>query len=209
MGGITRQRSGQDGVTLNGAVRRTVGECSNPRVASLVVAARRGDAAAWEGLYRVVHPQLLAYARHALGNADDAREAVSETMARAVAGIGKLSVDAHFTAWVHGILRYVVIDMHRANDRTRAARDDHELDDVISLDAEPAEVTLAGEEAADMRAAFAALPAADREVLALRVVAGLSAEDVAAVLGKRAGAVRMAQSRALGKLRMAMESTAR
>ena len=69
-----------------------------------------------------------------------------------------------------------------------------------------AEVTLADEEAADLRAAFAALPAADREVLALRVIAGLSADDVARVLGKRAGAVRMAQSRALGKLRSALAS---
>ena len=52
-----------------------------------------------------------------------------------------------------------------------------------------------------MRQAFARLSDADRELLELRVVAGLSAEEAAAVLGRRPGAVRMAQSRALTRLR--------
>ena len=52
-----------------------------------------------------------------------------------------------------------------------------------------------------MRRAFGRLRAEDQELLELRVVAGLSAEQVAAVQGRRAGAVRMAQSRALSRLR--------
>ena len=56
-----------------------------------------------------------------------------------------------------------------------------------------------------MRAAFERLGDEDREVLELRVVAGLSAEEVGNVLGKRAGAVRMAQSRALERLRRELD----
>lgn len=56
-----------------------------------------------------------------------------------------------------------------------------------------------------MRAAFAKLSKADRELLELRVVAGLSSEDAAAALGKKPGAVRMAQARALEKLRAHLE----
>ena len=52
-----------------------------------------------------------------------------------------------------------------------------------------------------MREAYTRLSDDDREVLDLRVVAGLSADEVAAVLGKQPGAVRMAQSRALERLR--------
>ena len=43
-------------------------------------------------------------------------------------------------------------------------------------------------------AAFATLDPDDQEVLELRVVAGLSSEEVAAALGKRPGAIRIAQS---------------
>lgn len=52
-----------------------------------------------------------------------------------------------------------------------------------------------------LRVAFAGLPEPDRELLGLRVVACLDAETTARVLGKRPGAIRMAQSRALGRLR--------
>jgi len=57
-----------------------------------------------------------------------------------------------------------------------------------------------------MRAAFALLSADERELLELRVVGGLSAEEVAAALGKRAGAVRTAQYRALAHLRRILET---
>lgn len=52
-----------------------------------------------------------------------------------------------------------------------------------------------------MRSAFRRLSPEDQEVLELRVVAGLSADGVGEVLGRRSGAVRMAQSRALGRFR--------
>jgi RNA polymerase sigma-70 factor (ECF subfamily) len=48
-------------------------------------------------------------------------------------------------------------------------------------------------------------PAADRELLELRVMAGLSSEQTAAVLGRTPGAVRTAQSRALARLRQLLE----
>ncbi|MBV9285708.1 MAG: hypothetical protein JO176_13890, partial [Acidimicrobiia bacterium] len=57
------------------------------------------------------------------------------------------------------------------------------------------------EEAAAVRKAFGRLADGDRELLELRVVGGLSAEETAEALGRRPGAVRMAQSRALGRLR--------
>jgi len=56
-----------------------------------------------------------------------------------------------------------------------------------------------------VRRCFSLLSEKERELLELRVVAGLSAEQVAAVLKKRPGAVRSAQSRALAHLRTLME----
>jgi RNA polymerase sigma-70 factor (ECF subfamily) len=45
------------------------------------------------------------------------------------------------------------------------------------------------------------LPAKHREILVLRLVVGLSAEETAAAVGSTAGAVRVAQHRALAKLK--------
>ncbi|MFT3767472.1 MAG: sigma factor-like helix-turn-helix DNA-binding protein [Minicystis sp.] len=64
---------------------------------------------------------------------------------------------------------------------------------------------LGAEASSAVRAAFHRLSAFDQEVLELRVVAGLSSDEVAAVLGKKSGAVRMAQARALERLRELLE----
>jgi RNA polymerase sigma-70 factor (ECF subfamily) len=166
---------------------------------SLVERASAGDADAWEALYRRAYPGMLGYASRRLG-ADRGADAVAEAMARAVARIGTFRWHgAGFDAWLYGILRHVVLDAHRARARESRRRvpTDGEL-------AGPLEHVLAGEEARAVRAAFATLDPNDQEILELRVVAGLSAEEVGRVVGRRAGAVRMAQSRALAALRRAM-----
>jgi RNA polymerase sigma-70 factor, ECF subfamily len=56
-----------------------------------------------------------------------------------------------------------------------------------------------------MRLAFERLAPEERELLELRVQGGLSSEEVGKLLGKRPGAVRMAQVRALQRLRREWE----
>lgn len=163
--------------------------------ADLVERAKRGDGGAWERLYQRIHPRLLAYASRRLDR-EAARDAVGETMSRAVASIDRFRWRGMtFDAWLFGILRHVVIDAQRAAGRPPRGWPE------ATAPVEPLDSVLAGEEAAAVRAAFERLSANDRELLELRVVAGLPAEEVAAVLGKRPGAVRMAQSRALARLR--------
>ena len=164
----------------------------------LVERARARDRDAWETLYRRAYPRLLAYAMRRL-DPDRARDAVSETMARAVAGIGRYQAvpgTGGFDGWLFGICRHVVLDAQRAAGHRGYAPPAEEVSH-----ADPVEGLVSAEEAAAVRAAFARLSDGDRELLELRVLSGLSAEDTATALGRRPGAVRMAQSRALGRLR--------
>lgn len=160
--------------------------------------ARDGDSDAWEDLYRRAYPRLLAYAQRRLPGPEEARDAVSEAMARAVASIHRFrSRGAGFDAWLYGILRHVVLDAQRA--QQRKSHDD--VPEILDQSPQPADRLVHQEEAESMRAAFSRLRPADQELLELRVVAGLRAEEAAKVLGRRAGAVRMAQARALERLR--------
>lgn len=184
------------GVTLAGLVRQTGQVMTQDQLEALVARAGRADPDAWEALYRRAHPGLMAYASRRL-DPERAREAVAETMARAIAKIDRFEWrGGGFDAWLYGILRHVVLDAHRARgrERDRRPRDEPRW-------ADPLEHAVDNEDAREVRAAFTRLPADDREVLELRVVAGLSAEEVGEVLGKKPGAVRMAQSRALARLR--------
>ncbi|MBV8385960.1 MAG: sigma-70 family RNA polymerase sigma factor [Acidimicrobiia bacterium] len=167
-------------------------------IGDLVERARTADRDAWEALYRRAYPRLLAYAMRRL-DADGARDAVSETMVRAVSGIRRyqpISGTGGFDGWLFGICRHVVLDAQRAAGRRGYALPPEEVNHV-----DPIEGLVSAEEAAAVRKAFGRLSDGDRELLELRVVGGLSAEETAEALGRRPGAVRMAQSRALGRLR--------
>jgi RNA polymerase sigma-70 factor (ECF subfamily) len=163
--------------------------------------ARTGDADAWEALYRHAYPRLLAYARRRLAKPDDAEDAVSETMTRAVDRVGDFRWrDGGFEAWLFVICRNIVYEINRRQGRSLPAA-------WAPPDPLPEELVLEGEEAAGIRAAFAKLNPEEREILELRVVGDLGAKQVGRLLGKSASAVRMAQSRALARLRDMMQET--
>jgi len=175
----------------------------DPDEADLVAAARAGDEDAWEVLYRRAYPRLRAYLARRLGPGEG-EDAVHETMTRAVAGLDRYQVGpAGFDGWLFGIARHVSADHHRRQARSKRRAVAMAPDPQAS--GEPDEGLVVSEEHAQVRRAFQALSEGDRELLELRVVAGLSAEQVAAVLRRRPGAVRTAQSRALARLREQLE----
>jgi len=168
--------------------------------------ARQGDEDAWEHLYRQVYPRLRAFLGRRMGT-DDADDAVNETMARAVAGIDDFRFGpAGFDGWVFGIARNVIAEHYRqAGRRQRQVVAGQQ----VAVDTDPPALPEEGLERQDdrdrVRRQFHRLSPAEQELLELRVVAELSADEVATVLGKRPGAVRTAQSRALGHLRRLVE----
>lgn len=170
-------------------------------VRALVARAVRHDPDAWEVLYRRAYPGLHAYARRRLPSDQAADDAVSETMIRALDRMTSFTWQgAGFDAWLTGILRNVVHEAHRRQSRPLpvAAFADRSTSG-------PLEQVIDRDDHARMRAAFERLAPQEQELLELRVVQGLTAEGVGEVLGRGAGAIRMAQSRALGRLRTLFE----
>lgn len=113
-----------------------------------------------------------------------------------------------FAAFVYGIAGHKVADAQRAGFRDRSDATD-DLPDRADDGIGPEDAAVAAAEAAAAAALLDRLPPAHRELLLLRVVAGLSAEETGAALGMSPGAVRVAQHRALARLRtLSAESTA-
>jgi len=174
----------------------------------MVNAARQGDDAAWETLYLSLYPRLRAFFVRRLG-LEYADDAVSETLTRAVASIDRFEwSEAGFDGWVFGIARHVSVDHHRNVDRVRRYRHIGRLfsggktDGTAPVDQD----VVIGEDQALIRRLFTRLSRDEQEVLELRVIAGLSSEQVGEALGRKPGAVRTAQSRALAHLRELMDA---
>ena len=106
-----------------------------------------------------------------------------------------------FAAFVYGIAGNKVADAQRSVFRDRSEATDllpERADEAPS----PEDAAVSAVQAEQARALLAMLPPAQRELLVLRVVAGLSAEETGAALDMSPGAVRVAQHRALARLRV-------
>lgn len=111
-----------------------------------------------------------------------------------------------FLAFVYGIAAHKVADAHRAAARNRSDPTDV-VPERFSTAAGPEQMALDSEASARMNKLLAVLPEKQREILILRVVVGMSAEETAEAVGSTAGAVRVAQHRALARLKQEITAT--
>ncbi len=160
----------------------------------VLAAAQHGSEWAWGQILAELGPPIQSYAR-SQGIADP-EDLLGQVLEGLVRGIDRFKgTETAFRSWAFTIAHSRIIDGRRKKSR-RPAMADREVPDVAGPDndAHEASATLSREQALAM---LDGLPEKQREVLALRVVAGLSVEETARVLKKRPGAVRVAMHRAL------------
>ena len=174
------------------------------RLAELTTRAVRGQPAAIESLLEHIRPMVVRYCQARLGRttghyhgADDVAQEVCIAVFAALPRYRDMG--RPFASFVFGIASHKVADAVRA--AARLAVPTEELPDRPDEQPGPEETVVAWLEAQRARALLARLPAHLRELLILRMVSGLSAEETGNVLGMSAGAVRVAQHRALARLR--------
>lgn len=180
--------------------------------AELVRRAVRGDTDAVETLLASLRPAIMRYCRARLGRidgryttADDVAQEVCLGVLRSLPGFRDSG--RPFSAYVFAIAANKVADALRAavRDRTVASADD--LTEHADTAPGPEQVAERADVGRRLNQLLRRLPPTHREIVVLRVAVGLSAEDVGAVVGMSAGAVRVAQSRALARLRTLADTT--
>lgn len=176
---------------------------------SLAVA---GDQQAIGTLLTQVRPSLVRYCRARLGRAHGSYEAADdvaqEVLLAVLTALPRYRDEGRpFAAFVYGIAAHKVADHHRAAVRRPLPVAD--VPESADRALGPEDLAMRAADADAARALLDRLPDAQRELILLRVAAGLSAEETGAVLGMTAGAVRVAQHRALTKLRALAQGGAR
>ena len=173
----------------------------------LVRAAAAGDREAVGRLLAVVRSYVVRYCRARLGpsNRSLAVDDVAQEVCLAVlTGLPGYRFEGKpFLAFVYGVAAHKVIDAHRAATRTRWDLD-VEIPDPADTTEGPEQRALRAELSGELRRLLDELPDTQREILVLRAALGLSAEETAATVGSTPGAVRVAQHRALARLRRAL-----
>lgn len=182
-------------------------------IGALVRRATEGDERATHDLLALVHPLALRYCRTKLSRLPgDARHFVDD-LAQEVCLAVLCALPRYrdtgkpFEAFVVAIAAHKVADLQRAAMRhpgsTAVPSDEmpEQPDDSLG----PEERALLSSDAAWAKKLLANLPEHQRELVLLRVAVGLTAEETGQVLGMSPGAVRVAQHRALSRLRALAE----
>lgn len=194
--------------TSGGPVTPVASAAIDPTKASsplreLVEAARGADPTGVEALLAKVRQIALRYARARLGSfgAVDLAQDVAQEVCVAVLSALPTYADrgVPFEAFVYAIASNKVRDVQRG--LFRSPEPVAEVPERVDAAPTPEAHAVRRDEVARVVRAMAGLPEQQREIIILRVAVGLTSEETAAALGMTAGAVRVAQHRALTTLR--------
>lgn len=158
-----------------------------------------GDEASFARLWRDNHPPLLRYLRVIVGDAAD--DIASEVWLEVAKGLRKFrGGEPEFRGWIFTTARRRLIDRRRYDARHPVwlTGEASELDSAAGDDAASAALDrISTENALEL---IATLPRDQAEIIVLRVIAGMDTAQVAQIVGKRTGAVRVAAHRGLRTL---------
>lgn len=180
------------------------GEASGPdqeELRRLVQEASRGDGEAFGKLYDLHLDSVYRYVYYKVGNQAEAEDLTAQLFAKAWEAMPRYQWrDIPFSHWLMRLARNAVIDHYRT------ARSHGELDEaLVSEELGPQGEYLRAERARELTQALRKLPEEQRTVISLRFIEGLDYPEVAAIMGKSLGALRVAQHRALATLRRTLD----
>jgi RNA polymerase sigma-70 factor (ECF subfamily) len=170
---------------------------------ALLEAARAGDRAAIAQLLRAWEPRLYRFGLRMCGDAESAREVLQDTLLAALKGVHHFRGEAALSTWFFALARSFCVRQRRNTHQPLGEAEEKALPDQGAL---PDAQTHARELGEVLQAALLTLKPEQREVVVLKDVEGLSAEDIAAVLQEDVTAVKSRLHRARVELRTTLRA---
>ncbi|SDN67694.1 RNA polymerase sigma-70 factor, ECF subfamily [Klenkia soli] len=167
---------------------------------ALVEQAQAGDAEAFGRLYDRYADMVFRFLYHRVTDRQTAEDFTSETFVRALRRIDSLSFQGRDVgAWLVTIARNIVLD-HVKSSRFRLEVTIGDMRDADRVTDGPEDAVLQNLTNAELLACVAQLGDEQRECIALRFLQGLSVAETAAAMGKKDGAIKALQHRAVKRL---------
>lgn len=167
-----------------------------------VCAAQRGDAGAFERLYRANSSRVYALCLRMTADPVRAAELTQDVFVRAWEKLASFEGKSAFSTWLHRLAVNQVLGSHRSAARHRARLVD---DGAAELEVVPTRCAPAGMRL-DLERAIATLPEGSRTVFVLHDVEGYTHDEIARMTGRSEGTSKSLLSRARRLLRVQLEA---
>lgn len=168
---------------------------------SIVRRAARGDGKAHEIIYRAFSPPVYSVGLRFTRVPAHAEDLLQETFVEVIRSIGKFRGEAPLGSWIRRIAVSKALMFLRSAWHARGQSLDDDWDDTTPGRAESHGVSGRPDEALDLDAALANLPAVSRAVVWLHDVEGFTHKEIAGLLGKTESFSKSQLSRAYQRLR--------
>lgn len=169
----------------------------------LMVRVRAGETEAVAELYERHARALLTFLTRLTGDRELGEDLLQETFIRLYRSRREYEATGRFRAFLFTIARRLVIDWRRR--RKAIWIEESETLETLAAPGRAEDRAEARDLAERLDAALRRLPASQREIVLLARYAGLSAEEIARVMGSTPGAVRVGLHRALRHLKSSIE----
>jgi RNA polymerase sigma-70 factor (ECF subfamily) len=164
------------------------------RESQLTARARQGDKEAYGDLYELYLDEIYGYIYYRVSNRADAEDLTEQVFLKAWENLSNYRGDVPFKAWLYRIARNATVDHYR----TRKQSVPLDLNEpIMDKQEQPEQKALNRETALRLNGAIAKLSTLHQDVIILRFVNGHSTEEIAQILERSTGAVRVLQHRAL------------
>ncbi len=165
--------------------------------------AQAGDATCFGQLYDHYATPIYRFIAIKVGTRQEAEDLMHEVFISAWQKLPRYEAQGYpFSSWLYKIARNRVIDYYRTKKSHLSIDDNPVLDDEVFGVREGTEDEIdKGLDIAAVKVAMDQLTGEQREVVRLRFLDELSPAEIAVVLGKREGTVRIIQHRAIQKLK--------
>ncbi|NOZ21356.1 MAG: sigma-70 family RNA polymerase sigma factor [Planctomycetes bacterium] len=157
--------------------------------------AKQGDPESLAAICEHFYPKVLKYMYYRVGGAW-AEDLAADVFVRVMRAIARQ--DGSFVAWVYKIAANVVIDHSRREKLRQGVPMDENITETMAGASDSA---MTATRHIDLHEAISRLTEEQRELVTLKFIQGLSNTEVAAITGRKAGAIRVLQFRALSSLR--------
>ncbi|MBL9147868.1 MAG: sigma-70 family RNA polymerase sigma factor [Phycisphaerae bacterium] len=179
-------------------------------IAELLSAASTGDQKAWRSLLEIYTPRVFGLIRSQCADAELAREITQSTFCTVAAKLGEYVELGRFESWIFRIAMNRLRDEMRRRKRHAAPMDSTTMSSIeVALPGRSADAPRSDPERVASKIlaeAMASLGEADREVINLRHVGGLSFKQMAETLNEPLGTLLARHHRTLRKLREFLEA---
>jgi RNA polymerase sigma-70 factor (ECF subfamily) len=160
--------------------------------------AQKGDTDAFALIYDHFSPKIYRFIYFRVGHKEIAEDVLSDTFIKGWQKIAHVNSPSALSAWLYQIAKNNIIDYYRIKKETIG------LDDVVDFledEVNPIDATSLGIEQKKILDVLQELPREQQEIIKYKFFEDLSNEEIAYVMGKTEGTIRVIQHRAIAKLK--------